>query len=95
MTAKAPAAAAPPPPVVEPPVPPDLPYEIFDASGRQVAVGATLNPKAADLSPGTYRVVLHDGARSAELAGIQVAESEVVELRYSPADGRLERVAAP
>jgi len=96
VAAKAPVVAPPPPPEVEPPpAPPDLPFEILDSSGKQVAAGSTLRPKAADLSPGTYRVVLHDGARNAEFAGIELGESEVVELRYSPADGRLERVAAP
>ena len=84
--------SAPPPPEAEPPpVPPDLPFEIYDAGGGKVAAGTTLDTTSADLSPGTYRVTVHDGAKTITLDDVKPEASETVELRYSPRDGTLKR----
>jgi hypothetical protein len=92
VSTKAPVIAPPPPPEAEPPpVPPDLPFEIYDAGGGKVAAGTTLDTTSADLSPGTYRVTVHDGAKTITLDDVKPEASETVELRYSPRDGTLKR----
>ncbi len=73
--------------------PEDLPVEIFDATGRQVAATTTLSVATPDLEPGTYRVVLHDGAKAVMLDNVKLNSSETAELRYSPSDGTLQRVS--
>jgi len=82
----------PPPPVAAPRLAPpeDLPYEIFNSAGEKAGAGSTLNPAAPALEPGTYRVVLHDGAKAVTRAGVKVDSDQTVELVYSPADGTLD-----
>ena len=92
VSTKAPVIAPPPPPDIEPPpVPPELPFEIYDAAGVKVAAGTTLDTTSVNLSPGTYRVAVHDGAKTVTLDDVKPEASETVELRYSPGDGTLKR----
>ncbi|HLP09667.1 MAG TPA: VWA domain-containing protein [Opitutaceae bacterium] len=79
-----------PPPPPAPPEPEDLPYEVFDAEGHSVAKSSTLGGEPPELAPGVYRVELRDGAKTASLAGLKLAEGQTLELRYDPATGRIE-----
>ncbi|HVU18433.1 MAG TPA: prenyltransferase/squalene oxidase repeat-containing protein [Candidatus Didemnitutus sp.] len=93
VAATASAPRPPPPPVVAtvPTLlpPEDFPYEILDAAGSKVASGSTLNLNAPELEPGTYRVVLHDGAKVATAEGVKLDAAQTIELRYDPASGKL------
>jgi hypothetical protein len=90
-TAPVPVAAPPPPPPPSAPEPEDLPYEVFDAQGLSVAKGSTLG-EAPELAPGEYSVELRDGAKTAKLEKLKLAEGQTLELRYDPASGVLDRV---
>lgn len=95
LTAATSAAPRPPPPPV--PVaaevrtapPEDFAYDILTSAGEKVASGSTLNLEAPGLEPGTYRIVLHDGAKTATLDDVKLEAAQTVELRYSPADGQI------
>jgi hypothetical protein len=82
--------APPPPPPPADPVPEDFAFEIFNATNEKVAAGRTGNVDSGlDLEPGVYRVVLHDGAKRIELAGLRLQAAQALELRYDPVAGSL------
>jgi hypothetical protein len=82
------AVIAPPPPPPEPVIE-DFPYEIIDADGAKVATTTTLSGDSAELQPGTYSVVLHDGKKSIALPSIVIKAGETIELSYVPEKAEL------
>ena len=86
----APVAAPPPPPPLPAPEPEDFAYEVFDAKGVSVARSSTLSGEPPELAPGVFRIELRDGAKTAKLDNLKLAESQTLELRYDPVTGRIE-----
>lgn len=72
--------------------PEDFPYEVFDAQGLSVAKSSTLGGEAPELAPGVYRVEVRDGAKTAKLGKLKLADGQTLELRYDPAAGAIEYV---
>ena len=54
---------------------------------KAIATEQTGSVAGRELPPGTYRVVLHDGAKAITSEPLTLTEAAVVELTYDPVDG--------